>query len=106
MKKYSNEELKEIKKNLSSGVKYTGVKNNLGSGVIYTDGKYVHFKLYGSSAIKNTIKDLKWLLETIFNEYDFITECQWSDYHINYKPINENYSCVDLSRSHPNVCGI
>lgn len=102
----NKQELKEIKINLLKGVKYTGIKNGYSQGVIYLEDNKIYYENFGSSCVKNTIKDLKWLLNVIFKECDLITECIYSEYHLNYKPISSEYKCIDMSRSHPNINGL
>lgn len=92
MKNYTNDELKNIIKELKNGVVYTAIKNNTSfhHTLEYFNG-FIHFNYYGSSAIKPTIKDLKWLLNTIYNDCELITPSVYSDEHLNYKPIDEQY---------------
>ena len=107
MKKYSNQELKEILENLKNGSLYTGVtKGNYGDGVISYHNGYIRYTHFGSSAVKANIRDLRWLVETIFNECNEITEAVYSEYHVNYIPLNKKYKGIDLSRKHPNTYGL
>lgn len=46
-------------------------KNNM--GLIYIDylEHIIHYKHYGSSAIKGNLKDFEWLINTIYKDYNF-----------------------------------
>ena len=106
MKKYSNIELKRILENLKNGSVYIGIYNNYGSGKISYYNNFINYSYFGSSVVKANIKNLRWLLENIFNECNKITEAVYSEYHVNYIPIDKKYNAVDLSRKHPNVYGL
>ena len=108
MKKFTNVEIAQIRANLNKGTVYCGIHNGYGVGSICVspDGKYIRWRHYGESANENTNRDLRWLLETIFKKCETITPAEWSDYHINYIPIDKQYKGIDCSTSHPNVCGL
>jgi len=62
---------REILSNLRAGRYYgydiTSVKYPYFQEVLYiTPGGYIGYTNYGSSAVKNTLADLVWLIETIF----------------------------------------
>lgn len=107
MKKYTNVELKAIIKELKSGVVYCGIDNyNRGIGNIFYDDNLIKWNHYGSSANKCNIDGLKFILESIFEKCSIITKAKYSEYHINYIPIDENYIGIDVSNSHPNTFGL
>lgn len=109
MRKFTNNEISEIRKNLNNGVVYVGVANGrMTGGKIYHSAypsKFIAWEHYGQSAIKNTNEQLRWLLETIFDDCDDIVIGVWSDYHIAYIPLDKSYEAFDYSTSHPNVLG-
>lgn len=110
MRKFTNTEISEIRKNLNNGVVYVGVKNGRATGgEIYHSAypsKLIAWRHYGQSAIKNTNEQLRWLLETIFDDCDDIVIGVWSDYHISYIPLDKSYEAIDYSTSHPNIFGV
>lgn len=64
--------IKTIYENINSGKEYGYMINNVTypyfNTVLYVseNNKYIRWQHYGSSANKNTIKDLQWIIETIF----------------------------------------
>lgn len=107
MKHYTDKELSAILSDMAHGNYYCGIdKYNRGIGAIWLNGGYIHFRHYGESAVKETIKDLRFIIEVIFSDCEMITDCIWSDYHINYIPKSDDFVGVDLSAQHPNVCGL
>ena len=108
MKKFTNAEIAQIRSNINNGFVYCGIRNGNGVGMIAasSDGKYIRWRYYGQSANENTNRDLRWLLETIFKNCDTVAPAEWSDYHINYTPIDRQYKGIDHSTNHPNVCGL
>ena len=106
MRKFTDEEIAAIRKNIDNGVLYCGIKNGRGQGLIQKHLGYISYRHFGSSAVKNTDKDLKWLATTIFEDCDDIVPAVWSDYHINYIPVDSKYQGVDMSREHPNAFGV
>lgn len=102
MKKYSDEELQEIFKDLDKGKTYCGVgfKSNPESpskgcgGLIYKgfddyrkDIPYICWSDYGSSANQFSIEGLKFVIGTIFQDYDFVTEAKYDANTCGYLPI-------------------
>lgn len=112
MKHYTNKELKEILEDMKSGTVYTGIlPNGYGEGRIYYGygnnyKPYIFWRSAGASANSPTLKEFRWLLEVIFENCELITPAVWSDYHINYIPIDTRYKGFDNSMKHPNVCGL
>lgn len=108
MKKFTNAEIAEIRANLNKGITYCGIRNGYGVGQICVseDKKYIRWQHYGQSANENTDRDLRWLLETIFEKCETVTPAEWSDYHIGYVPIDKQYKGFDYSTKHPNVFGL
>lgn len=107
MRKFTKQEIAKIRAEINDGTVYCGVRNGLGVGRIFkTEQGNIGFEHYGSSAVKNTDIDLAWLLEVIFSDCNTVTPAEWSDYHINYVPIDRQYCGIDFSTSHPNVCGV
>lgn len=62
--------LKEIYNNINSGKKYGYVMENVKYPFFYTvlsaNEQYIYWQHFGSSANKNTIGNLAWILENIF----------------------------------------
>lgn len=107
MKHYTNKELTAILNTMKSGAIYCGIdKYNRGIGTISADNQYIHFQHYGSSAVKSNIDDLRWLLENIFDDCAIITSAVYSEYHINYIPVDTQYKAIDYSANHPNTYGL
>jgi hypothetical protein len=107
MRKFTKQEIAQIRAEINNGTVYCGIRNGFGVGKIFkTEQGNIGFEHYGSSAIKNTDTELAWLLEVIFNDCNTVAPAKWSDYHINYVPIDTQYQGVDFSTSHPNVMGI
>lgn len=107
MYKFTKQEIAQIRADINNGITYCGIRNGYGTGRIFkTLQGNIGFEHYGSSAIRNTDEELAWLLETIFCDCSTVAPAEWSDYHINYVPIDTNYQGIDFSRSHPNVLGI
>ena len=107
MKKYTNIELKAIIKELKEGIIYCGIDNyNRGIGIIFYSDNLIKWNHYGSSANDCTIKELRFILESIFEECSIITKAKYSEYHINYIPIDTNYIGIDISSKHPNTFGL
>lgn len=108
MKKFTNAEIAEIRANLNKDIVYCGIRNGYGVGeiTISPDGRYICWKYFGQSASKNTNAELRWLLEVIFEDCETVTPAEYSEYHINYVPIDKQYKGIDMSTQHPNVCGL
>jgi hypothetical protein len=108
MKATSTEHYAEILANLKSGHEICGIlPNGCANGHIYynllTD--CIHWEHYGSSANAATPDELSFVFETIFKDCITWDYCEFSEYHINYKPLNSAYICIDLSRMHLNTFG-
>lgn len=111
MKKFTDKELHVMLDKLKSGITYTAVRNGYGGFGFITINKSIDKNLilwqdYGQSAVKATTEQLRWLLETIYAEYDTVVESRYSEYHIGYIPIDTSYKVIDHSSSHPNVYGV
>lgn len=107
MYKFTKREIAQIRAEINNGTVYCGIRNGYGVGKIFkTEQGNIGFEHYGSSAIRNTDDELAWLLEVIFKDCQTVTPAEWSDYHINYVPIDKHYQGFDFSTSHPNVCGV
>jgi hypothetical protein len=106
MKKYTDTELKNILDDISSGAVYVGIKNGCGVGELRGFLNYIEWRHYGSSCEKKNITGLRWIIENIFNDCDIITPAIYSEYHINYIPVNKKYNGIDFSFSHPNIYGL
>lgn len=63
-------------------------KDFTNASTIVANGKYFRWHHYGSSAIKTTKKDFKWLLQTIFNDCNYFTLIENNDY---YKIVDAYY---------------
>ena len=111
MRKFTNKEIAEIRRNINNGTIYVPVQKNgkaFGGAIFHSPypSKFIAFEYYGQSAVKDTNEQVRWLLETIFEDCDNIVEAVWSDYHVSYIPIDGSYEPIDLSGSHPNVFGV
>lgn len=106
MQKFTDQEIAQIRAELNKGTVYCGIENGRGIGHIYADEDYIYWRHAGSSANRNTDEELRWLLEVIFEDCETVTPAEWSDYHINYIPIDKQYQAIDLSTKHPNVYGL
>ena len=62
--------LKEIYKNINSGKKYGYVMENVKypffAAVLSANEQYIYWQHFGSSANKNTMESLAWILKNIF----------------------------------------
>lgn len=107
MKKYTNKELTAILNNMKSGVVYCGISNyNFGIGSISADTRFIYYNHCGASATKSNITSLRWLLENIFDDCTIITPAAYSEYHINFIPVDTQYKAIDHSAQHPNINGL
>ena len=105
--KVTLKEAAAILEELKAGKHIQGIdKHGRGVGHIYHNGFYIYWRYYGSSAIQATPEQLKWLLETIFDDCTAWDYCKYSEYHIGYIPENPKYTGIDYSMSHPNVYGL
>lgn len=108
MRKFTNAEIAEIRANLNNGMVYCGICNGRGMGTIRisADDKWICWRHFGESANKNSDKELRWVIENIFDDCETITPAEYSKYHVNYVPIDKQYKAIDMSMKHPNVWGI
>ena len=108
MTTFTHAEIAETSLNLNKGIIYCGIRNGYGVGEITVSPtkEYIRWRYFGSSVNKNTDGQLRWLLETIFEDCITVTPAEWSDYHIGYVPIDKQYKGIDYSTKHPNVCGL
>lgn len=106
MKHYTDSEIQAIRESITSGTVFCGIESNRGIGTIRADKNLLFWNHFGSSANKNTNDDLRWIVETIFSNCSEIVPCEYSDYHMNYIPIDSRYTPVDMSAQHPNVYGL
>ena len=60
------EKIKQVKKLLDLGYTIKIYGNNNGNGKIWLYDNYIMFQNFGQSAVKNNLKDLTWLINTIF----------------------------------------
>ena len=105
--KLTDAKLKELYEQLMNGKTIQGIRSDgYGIGTISYGIGYFHWNHAGSSANKATLKDLKFICETIFDDcIDFCT-AHYSEYHVGYVPDNERYKGIDYSSCHPNVYGL
>lgn len=94
MRKFTNQEIAEIRRNINNGTIYVPVQKNgkaFGGAIFHSPypSENIAFRHYGQSAIKNTDEQLLWLLETIFDDCDDITEAVWNEYLIDYVPLKD-----------------
>lgn len=78
--------LKEIYGNINSGKKYGHVMKNVKypffATVLTANEQYIFWQHFGSSANKNTIENLAWILESIFE--------------LSPEKFIEKYECVEV----------
>jgi hypothetical protein len=100
MKNFSKIELQEIYNDLNNGIMYTLVKNGVCNGEITAAGDFIRFSCYGSSAIKNTVDRLEWLLNVMYADFDDITPAVYSYSIFNTVDITGRYKSRDLNTHH------
>ena len=107
MKKFTDTEIAKIRADINKEIVYCGIRNGYGVGriLISYNKQYIRYSYFGESAIVNTDSQLRWLLETIFEDCETVTPAEWSDYHVNYVPIDKQYKGADYSAKHPNTLG-
>ena len=94
MRKFTNQEIAEIRRNINDGKIYVPVQKNgkaFGGAIFHSPypSKFITWRHYGQSAIKNTNEQLRWLLETIFDDCEDITEAVWNEYLVDYTPLKD-----------------
>ena len=107
MKEFTDAEIAKIRADINKDVVYCGIRNGYGVGriLISRNKQYIRYSYCGESAIVNTDSQLRWLLETIFEDCETVTSAEWSNYHVNYVPIDKQYKSTDYSVKHPNTFG-
>lgn len=100
MKNFTDSELQTIFEDLNNGTMYTLVKNGVCSGEITAAGEFIRFRCYGSSAIKNNIDRLKWLLNEMYADFEDVTPAVYSYYIFNTIDITGRYKSRDLNPKH------
>jgi hypothetical protein len=100
MKNFSKIELAAIMDGLNNGMNYALVKGEYCTGFINAAGAYIHYQVAGSSAVAKDIKNLKWLLTDLFQEYDDITPAVYSYEIYNSVDLTGRYKSIDCSRYH------
>lgn len=94
MRKFTNNEIAEIRRNINNGTIYVPVQKNgkaFGGAIFHSPypSKFISWRYYGQSAIKDTDEQLRWLLENIFDDCEDITEAVWNDYLVDYVPLKD-----------------
>lgn len=94
MRKFTNQEIAEIRRNINNGTIYVPVQKNgkaFGGAIFHSPypSKFISWRYYGQSAIKDTNEQLRWLLENIFDDCEGITEAVWNEYLIDYTPLKD-----------------
>lgn len=69
------------------------------------DGKYVRVTYYGQYAVRATHTRVKALFDDVLDDITAVTPAHYSEYHCNVAPDDPEYTCTDLSDTHPNVWG-
>lgn len=106
MRIFTNEELKEVLKNLDNGVVYSIIsRKGYGAGEIWADKTFIRWSHRGKSAVKKNIAYLRWFLQILCRDDIDIDVAVYSEYHMGYIPTSEQYKAIDHSMSHPNVLG-
>ena len=100
MKNFTKKELYAIYSGLNNGVMYSLVKNGYCHGRITADNDYIHYQIHGSSAIKNTVAGLEWLLKDLYKDFDDITPAVYSMEIFNPVDLTGRYKSIDISRYH------
>ena len=107
MRKFTKQEIAEIRANINNGTVYCGIKYGYGVGRIFlTENGNIGWEHFGQGAVKNDDANLEGILNLIFDDCETVTPAEWSDYHINYVPIDKRYKGIDFSTYHPNVMGV
>lgn len=94
MRKFTNQEISKIRKNINNGKIYVPVQKNgkaFGGAIFHSPypSKFISWQHYGQSAIKDTDEQLRWLLEIIFDDCEDIVEAVWNEYLIDYVPLKD-----------------
>lgn len=94
MRKFTDAEITNFRKNINKGKIYIPVYKNgkaFGGAIFHSPypSKFISWRHYGQSAIKDTVEQLRWLLETIFDDCEDITEAVWNEYLIDYVPLKD-----------------
>lgn len=109
MKHYTDAELAHILEQIKAGHPFVGVCGNrmIGGDILphSQQRSLITFCHYGSSSIKANREQLRWLLETIFDDADEVVRATYSEYHICFVPEDERHERIDYSTKHPNVFG-
>lgn len=109
MKHYTDTELAHIFEQIKAGRPYVGVRGNrmVGGAILLHPHltSYINYERHGSSAVKANKKQLRWVIETIFEDADEVVPAVYSQYHICFVPEDERYERIDYSTKHPNVFG-
>ncbi len=106
MKNFSNLELKAILNGLNNGLEYSLVTMERGGylhGRIHKSGDYIHYEVHGSSAVDNTLEDLKWLLTVLFKGFDDVTPSVYSYEIFNSVDLTGRFRSIDVSRYHDEI---
>ena len=64
---YSLEELKDFYKYLQCGGRLAPERSKSFKGIVLIND-FIHYNNYGSSAVENTIDNLEWLIDVIFED--------------------------------------
>lgn len=67
------------------------------------DRKYVRVSYYGQYSVRATHKAVKQLFDNVLDDITAVTPAHYSEYHCNVAPDDPEYTCTDLSDTHPNV---
>lgn len=59
------QQIKQIKMLLDTGKTVT-LRGRMSTGKLWADSKYIHWQHFGQSANKNTLADLTWIINVIF----------------------------------------
>ena len=100
MRNFNEIELAAIMDGLNNGMMYTLVKNGYCAGQITASKAAIYYEVHGSSATKNTLEGLIWLLTDLFQDYDDITPAVYSYEIFNTVDLTGRYKSIDCSRYH------
>lgn len=97
MKNFTEIELQTIYNDLNNGTMYALCKNGYCTGRIIAAGDYIRFECYGSSAIKNNIKELIWLLTVLYEDFEDVTPAFYSYSFFNSVDLTGRYKSMNLN---------
>lgn len=86
MRYYTDKELSELRRELARGKQFccNNVHNRITARIWLSKNGYIMYSYFGTSAIKNTNCELRWLIETILDDCDDFGEAYYSKFDSSY----------------------